>query len=62
MAGVDVALSEAMVSKVWDCLPVNVVPKQSPASEPTQPEESPDLELPGQGSIFLSPAVDIYFS
>lgn len=51
-----------MVSKVWDCLPVDVVPKQSPASEPTQPEESPDLELPGQGSIFLSPAVDIYFS
>lgn len=54
LAGVDVAVNEAMVNEVWDCLPASGGPKQSPAPEPMQPEESADLELPRQGSIFLS--------
>ena len=46
LAGVDIAVNEATVSEVQDCLPVSGGPKRGPASEPTQPEESADLELP----------------
>ena len=46
LAGVDIAVNEATVSEVQDCLPASGGPKRGPAPAPTQPEESADLELP----------------
>lgn len=51
---VNVAVNEVTVSEEQDCLPASGGPKPSPGSDPTQPEGNADLELPRQGSVFLS--------